>query len=87
MDKKISVKEEKEANDLKSRFNEVHDQIFKIQEEINSLNEKSKDLLQDLNELRDEEIEFMLKLKNKYGEGSLNPFTMIYTKKENEKIS
>lgn len=87
MDKKISAKEEKEANDLKSRFNEVHDQIFKIQEEINSLNEKSKDLLQDLKGLRDEEIEFMLKLKTKYGEGSLNPFTMIYTKKENEKIS
>lgn len=87
MDKKITQEEEKRATQIKTEFSEIHSEIFKIQEEMNLLNEKAEELIKSLESLRKEESEFMSSLVEKYGEGSLDPFQMIYkikTEEENE---
>ena len=48
------------------------------------MNKRAEGLIKQLNELRDEEIEFVKDLESKYGPGKLNPFTLIYDTKENE---
>lgn len=85
MHKKLTESEEKRANEIKSSFSEVHNQISQIQEEMNSLAKKADFLVQKLELLRGEELKFVQILEQKYGQGSLDPFNMIYkTKKENE---
>jgi ribosomal protein S24E len=48
------------------------------------MNKRAEGLIKQLNELRDEETEFVKDLESKYGPGKLNPFTLIYDTKENE---
>lgn len=84
MEKKITKKEEKEANKIKSNFIEVHNQISQIQQEMNLLNQKAEGLIEKLQILRKEESNFIFLLEKKYGEGILDPFNMTYKIKENE---
>ena len=83
MDKKISPKEEKRANQIKNEFSEVHTQISNIQEEMNLLNKKAEKLIHSLELIRKEELDFLNSLTEKYGEGSLDPFKMTYKIIEN----
>jgi len=47
---------------------------------MESLNIKAGSLVKELERLRDEEHAFVQKLKEKYGEGKLDPFKLIYMK-------
>ena len=84
MEKNLNIKEEKRARNLKTKFTDVHAQIQGVQLEIEMMNKRAEGLIKHLNELRDEEIEFVKDLESKYGPGKLNPFTLIYDTKENE---
>ena len=84
MEKNLNTKEEKRARNLKTKFTDVHAQIQGVQLEIEMMNKRAEGLIKHLNELRDEEIEFVKDLESKYGPGKLNPFTLIYDTKENE---
>ena len=84
MEKNLNTKEEKRARNLKTKFTDVHAQIQGVQIEIEMMNKRAEGLIKQLNELRDEEIEFVKDLESKYGPGKLNPFTLIYDTKENE---
>jgi ribosomal protein S24E len=84
MEKNLNIKEEKRARNLKTKFTDVHAQIQGVQIEIEMMNKMAEGLIKQLNELRDEEIEFVKDLESKYGPGKLNPFTLIYDTKENE---
>ena len=84
MEKNLNRKEEKRARNLKTKFTDVHAQIQGVQIEIEMMNKRAEGLIKQLNELRDEEIEFVKDLESKYGPGKLNPFTLIYDTKENE---
>ena len=84
MEKNLNIKEEKRARNLKTKFTDVHAQIQGVQIEIEMMNKRAEGLIKQLNELRDEEIEFVKDLESKYGPGQLNPFTLIYDTKENE---
>jgi hypothetical protein len=84
MEKNLNTKEEKRARNLKTKFTDVHAQIQGVQLEIEMMNKRAEGLIKQLNELRDEEIEFVKDLESKYGPGKLNPFTLIYDTKENE---
>ena len=84
MEKNLNIKEEKRARNLKTKFTDVHAQIQVVQIEIEMMNKRAEGLIKQLNELRDEEIEFVKDLESKYGPGKLNPFTLIYDTKENE---
>ena len=84
MEKNLNIKEEKRARNLKTKFTDIHAQIQGVQIEIEMMNKRAEGLIKQLNELRDEEIEFVKDLESKYGPGKLNPITLIYDKKENE---
>ena len=84
MEKNLNIKEEKRARNLKTKFTDVHAQIQGVQLEIEMMNKRAEGLIKQLNELREEEIEFVKDLESKYGPGKLNPFTLIYDTKENE---
>ena len=79
MNKKISTKEKQKAQDLKSEFSKVHDQISEIQDQMFQLNTKAENLIEQLEKLRGEERNFMESLRKKYGEGSLDPMSLTYT--------
>lgn len=85
MQKKITKKEEKRANDLKVKFSKVHNEIFEIQKQIERLNLQSESLILHLESLRQEEKKFMNDLSEKYGSGTLDPLQMTYTTNEREK--
>lgn len=84
MEKKITLEEEKKANRIKSDFFEVHGQFSEIQNKISLLNQEAEDLIKKLSFLRNEEFEFIKSLGEKYGEGTLDPFSLTY-KINNEK--
>ena len=84
MEKILTIKEEKRARNLKTKFTDVHAQIQGVQIEIEMMNKRAEGLIKQLYELRDDEIEFVKDLESKYGPGKLNPFTLIYDTKENE---
>ena len=44
------------------------------------LTKKAGTLIKELENLRDQEAQFITGLKNKYGEGTLDPFKLIYMK-------
>ena len=68
---------------MKTKFNEVHSQIQGVQFEIELLNKRAKELIDQLETLRGEEIDLVKYLEEKYGPGKLNPFTLIYELKDN----
>ena len=76
----LTKKEKDQANFLKDRFSIVRAEIETVQEEMESLNMKAGSLVKELERLRDEENFFIEKLKEKYGEGKLDPFKLIYMK-------
>lgn len=84
MEKNLTIKEEKRARNLKTKFTDVHAQIQGVQIEIEMMNKRAESLIKELNDLRDEEVSFVKDLESKYGPGKLNPFTLIYETKENE---
>jgi chromosome segregation ATPase len=83
MEKNLTVKEEKRARNLKTKFGEVHSQIQGVQFEIELLNKRAKELIDSLESLREEEVDLVKYLEEKYGPGKLNPFTLIYELKDN----
>lgn len=76
----LTKKEKETANYLKSRFSEVRSEIEAVQEEMESLHVKAGSLIKELEDLRDKEGLFMELLKEKYGDGTLDPFKLIYMK-------
>jgi Skp family chaperone for outer membrane proteins len=84
MNKNLTIKEEKTARNLKTEFTSVHSQIQGIQTEMEFLQKRAKELIEQLENLRAEESTFAKSLEEKYGEGKLNPFTLIYEQKEEE---
>jgi len=84
MNKNLTIKEEKTARNLKTEFTSVHSQIQGIQMEMEFLQNRAKELIDQLENLRAEEVTFAKSLEEKYGEGKLNPFTLIYEQKEEE---
>ncbi len=84
MEKNLTVKEEKRARNLKTKFGEVHSQIQGVQFEIELLNQRAKELIESLESLREEEVDLVKFLEEKHGPGKLNPFTLIYELKDNE---
>ncbi len=74
----LTKKEKESANLLKVKFSEVRSEIDLVQSEMELLNKKAGSLIKELEGLRDEEAIFIDSLKEKYGDGKLDPFKMIY---------
>lgn len=84
MEKNLTIKEEKKARNLKTKFGQVHSELQAVQIETELLNKRAKELIDRLESLRDEEVNLVKSLERNYGSGKLNPITLIYNIKENE---
>jgi septation ring formation regulator EzrA len=76
----LTKKEKDTANLLKIKFSEVRSEIENVQSEMEWLNTKAGSLIKELESLREQESNFIDSLQEKYGEGKLDPFKLIYTK-------
>jgi chromosome segregation ATPase len=76
----LTKKEKDTANLLKIKFSDVRSEIENVQSEMEWLNTKAGSLIKELESLREQESNFIDSLQEKYGEGKLDPFKLIYTK-------
>lgn len=84
MKKQITERENTRANEIKNNFLIIHQQISELRSQMKELNQKSSEMITELEKARTEESEFIESLNDKYGEGFLDPFEMVYILKENE---
>jgi oligoribonuclease NrnB/cAMP/cGMP phosphodiesterase (DHH superfamily) len=76
--KKLNKKEQIEIVNLSKRFIDIHSQIVKVEKEIHVLENQSSILISDLEICRETEKEFCRKMSEKYGEGELDPLSMMW---------
>jgi hypothetical protein len=65
---------------LSKKFIKVHQDIFKIEDSIKSMQERSYKLIDELEKCRNSEKDFIKDLTQKYGSGSLDPLTLTWKK-------
>lgn len=79
--------QEKEKLMLLSKdFVEIHQGIMKVDETIREMESKASSLISQLDACRNNEFRFVSELSDKYGEGSLNPFTLTWEIKKEKEI-
>ena len=87
--KKITKKESEEILKFSKMYINIHSQMTEIETQINELENKASVLVSLLDDCRKKESELMERMTEKYGQGKLNPFTLIWENKKEqyEKIS
>jgi hypothetical protein len=81
--RKLNKKEQSEILNLSRKFIEIHSKIVEVEKQIQSLENKSSELISELESCRKNEREFFRNMENKYGEGQIDPIEMSWiTKKE-----
>ena len=78
--KDLTDQEKERLLRLSKKFINVHQEIFKIEESIKTMNERSFKLISDLEKCRESEKSFIKDLTQKYGNGSLDPLTLTWKK-------
>lgn len=78
--KDLTDQEKERLLRLSKKFIKVHQEIFKIEESIKIMNERSLKLIGDLEKCRESEKSFIKDLAQKYGNGSLDPLTLTWKK-------
>ncbi len=78
--KDLTDQEKERLLRLSKKFINVHQEIFKIEESIKVMNERSFKLISDLEKCRESEKSFIKDLTQKYGNGSLDPLTLTWKK-------
>jgi hypothetical protein len=79
--KKLNKREQSEILDLSKKFIDIHSKIVKIEKEIQLLENESSNLISNLEDCRETEKEFCKKMRERYGEGELDPLTMEWKTK------
>ncbi len=78
--KDLTEQEKERLLRLSKKFIKVHQDIFKIEESIKAMQERSCKLIRDLEKCRDAEKDFIKDLSQKYGNGTLDPLTLTWKK-------
>jgi hypothetical protein len=78
--KDLTDQEKERLLRLSKKFIKVHQDIFKIEETMRSMNEKSIKLINELEKCRNSEKDFIKDLTQKYGNGTLDPLTLTWKK-------
>ena len=78
--KDLTDQEKERLLRLSKKFINVHQEIFKIEESIKVMNERSFKLISDLEKCRESEKSFIKDLTQKYGNGLLDPLTLTWKK-------
>lgn len=74
----LTKKEIESILGFSNNYFSLHSQIEKIEKEMQDLEEKASNLIEDLKERREEEKKFMEILALKYGDGRLNPTNLSW---------
>jgi len=83
---RLTKKEQDSVMKFSSKYISVHNEIIKVEKSIKQLEEKSSNLVKELQDCRDEEKKFMESMSEKYGPGVLNPMNLCWEKKLNENV-
>jgi len=78
----LSKSEKAEVLNLSQEFVRIHGEILTVEEMIKKMEIRSSELIEELENCREREKKFSEALKEKYGEGTLDP-TGLKWKKEN----
>ena len=78
--KDLTDQEKERLLRLSKKFIKVHQDIFKIEESIKVMQERSCKLIGDLEKCRYAEKDFIKDLSQKYGNGTLDPLTLTWKK-------
>ncbi len=81
----LSQKEKEKIMEISKNFLEIHQEILHVEKSIKEMEEKSADLISKLESCREEEFRLVSTLSDKYGNGSLNPFTLTWEAVEEKK--
>jgi hypothetical protein len=80
--KDLTDQEKERLLRLSKKFIKVHQDIFKIEDTIKMMQERSLKLIEELDKCRNIEKDFIKDLTQKYGNGSLDPLTLTWNKDE-----
>jgi MoxR-like ATPase len=80
--KDLTDQEKERLLRLSKKFIKVHQDIFKIEDTIRSMQERSLKLIDELDKCRNTEKDFIKDLTQKYGNGSLDPLTLTWNRDE-----
>jgi len=81
-EKRFSKEELDNISEIKSNYDAITLRMGQVHFELSALNEEKINLESDFNKNRDEEVNFATQLTNKYGKGSLDISTGIFTPAE-----
>jgi hypothetical protein len=76
--KDLTKQEKERLLRLSKKFIKVHQDIFKIEETMRLMNERSTKLIDELEKCRNSEKDFIKNLTQKYGSGTLDPLTLTW---------
>lgn len=82
----LTPQEREKIMSLSKDFVEIHQAIMKVEETIKEMESLASTLIEKLDSCRGEEFRFVSELSDKYGEGTLNPFTLTWEIKEEKEI-
>lgn len=78
----LNKEEKNEVLELSKEFIRIHGEILSVEESIKRLEQRSEELISELEECRAQERAFSKQLSEKYGQGSLDPTGLCWKKDE-----
>ncbi len=88
---KFTEEELKQIQEIQDSYYEIQNQFgqitlakLKLEEQSNRLNENEEDIRKKFDEIQSKEKGFLKGVTDKYGEGTLNPETGVFTKNKSE---
>jgi hypothetical protein len=75
------TKKEREAMlSLSKQFVNIHQEILQVERTIKEMEDRSSELISQLERCRENENDFICQLEKKYGIGSLDPINLVWKK-------
>ena len=75
---------QKKYFDIQSSFGQIHIARLRLEEQLLSLDKSVNDIQNNFKETTEEEKKFLDEITAKYGDGTLNPDTSIFTPNKSE---
>ena len=88
---KFTEEELKQIKEIQDSYFEVQNKYgqsalakLRLEEQFNTINKAEQDLAKNFEEIQSKEREFLKQITEKYGEGTLNPDTGVFTQNKSE---
>tara|TARA_B100000029_G_scaffold3310_1_gene4023 strand:+ start:1153 stop:1434 length:282 start_codon:yes stop_codon:yes gene_type:complete len=70
--------------DVTSKFGQLSIAKLRVNEQLNSIEKENNTLIETLNKIQENESKFLDEITKKYGDGTLNPETGVFTPNKSE---